>query len=68
MKRTFEDFLQEIFMRDNPMILDDNLPDAFDDWMGNLEVDECLRLAELYGKEQYTAGIESSTLPTTNTK
>ena len=47
---SFEDYLQEKHMKDNPEILDDNLPDAFSDWIADLNLDDWLRLGDNYGK------------------
>lgn len=57
-QRTFENFLQDIFMELQPGFLDDDLPDAFNAWLGNKDTDEIMEWAELYGREQYIAGKE----------
>lgn len=48
--KDFEDYLQEYFMRQNPHLLDDDIPDAFADWLSDLDTDDWLRLGDLYGK------------------
>lgn len=44
--QSFEDFLKDKFMEEEPAILDDDLPDAFDHWTSNLDVDEAMKFAE----------------------
>ena len=58
MKRTFEDFMQEVHGKLNPTVLDDDQPDHFDDWLGEQDGANVMDWAELYGKEQYIAGKE----------
>lgn len=55
-ERTFEDWLQEFHIKLYPQILDDDLPDAFNDWLQQLDVDELLRYGNLFAKEQNLAG------------
>ena len=51
MKNTFESFLQSYHCDTHPEILDDELPDAYNDWLGDLSVDEWIELGEKWGKE-----------------
>lgn len=45
----FEDFLHEYYSEEvNPTCLDDNLPDATSDWLGDLDVDEVIKLAGIF--------------------
>jgi len=47
--KTFEEFIEEQFMEgEGAMILDDELPDARDAWMQDLDVDEWLMYGERY--------------------
>ena len=39
-KPGFEDFLQEKHYEENPTLLDDDLSDAFDNWVANLEAED----------------------------
>ena len=49
--KDFEDFLQEKFIESNPTVLDDDIPNAFDDWLsGELDVDDWIRLGNQYAK------------------
>lgn len=46
-----EDFLLERHHELYPTILDDELPDAFNDWLGNLDAEDWMRYAEEYALE-----------------
>jgi hypothetical protein len=48
MFRNFEDFLQEKFIRQNPTVLDDDIPEAFDDWLISIEIDMWLEYGDEY--------------------
>jgi hypothetical protein len=50
MFKDFEDFLQDKFIRQNPTVLDDDIPDAFDEWLQEIEVDLWLEYGEEYAK------------------
>ncbi len=54
--QTFEEYLADIHIKIHPEILDDDLPDHFDNWLGELSGEDYMEWAELYGKEQYLAG------------
>ena len=56
-KETFEDFLQRMHSDDEPTVLDDDLPDAFDDWLSNLGVDLTIAYAEKWNVEQKLADL-----------
>jgi len=49
---TFEDYLNEVFMRENPTVLDDELSDAFDDWISDVDAKEIDELAIEYAEIQ----------------
>ncbi len=57
-KRTFEDFLRDFHYNLYPMVLDDDLPDHFDDWLGQIEPAEYVRWADLFAQEQFLAGMD----------
>ena len=57
-KQTFEQYLMDFHSKCYPEILDDDLPDAYNDWISNRDVDKIMEDAELYGKQQYVAGQE----------
>ena len=48
--KTFEQYLRELHAKDYTGT-DDDMPDAFEDWLGELDVADAIRLAENYGKE-----------------
>ena len=50
-KLTFEDFLMEKHGEDYRGT-DDNMPDAFNDWVDNLSIEEWFSLGDLYGVER----------------
>jgi hypothetical protein len=59
-RQTFEQFLaEEVHYKLFPTVLDDDLPDHFNDWLGTLDVENLMSWAELYGKAQYLAGEEA---------
>ena len=46
MKSKFEEYLYDWFMKFHPQVLDDDLQDKFDDWIGKLDPDELMILAD----------------------
>lgn len=56
MKRTFEQFMQDVHSDLFPNLLDDDIPDHFNDWIGEQDGSNIMDWAELYGREQYLAG------------
>jgi hypothetical protein len=46
--KDFEDFMQTMHMEDNPMLLDDDLPDHFGEWLGGLDGEEWLEYGQKY--------------------
>jgi hypothetical protein len=55
--KNFDDFLNDWFMKDYHGT-DDNAPEAFDDWMSNLEQHSLLALADLAIREAEIRGIQ----------
>ena len=51
MKQTFEQFLQAQLIKENPRLLDDQLPDAFDEWKEGISADEFIEFANKWGKK-----------------
>ena len=49
-KLDFEIWLMEYHCENNPEILDDMLPDCFNDWVCDLDVDDWIRLGNKYSK------------------
>ena len=49
----FEKFLENYFIEvEGSMVLDDDLPDAFSEWLVNLDQDKMMELAEEYATEE----------------
>ena len=48
--KTFENYLQDKFMENEPMVLDDDLPDAFEAWLSDLQADDFMQYGEEYGE------------------
>lgn len=57
-ERGFEEFLQDMHMKAEPQVIKDDLPDAFDRWLSNLDGEEYIQFADLYGREQRIVGAE----------
>lgn len=49
--KDFEDFLQDKFIRNNPMVLDDDVPDAFSEWLEDIDVNDLIKFADQYAKK-----------------
>ena len=58
-KETFEEFLGRMHMEDEPTVLDDDLPDAFDAWLSNLGIDLTIVYAEKWHVEQQLADLNN---------
>ena len=54
--KNFEDFLQDYHCKTHPTILDDDLPDAFDEWISGLDIDRWIYLGDKYLAEQLKEG------------
>ena len=50
MKKTFENYLQEVHMRQRSWVLDDDLPNDFDYWVSELQPDEIITYAQQWGE------------------
>lgn len=48
--KNFEEYLKEIHAELFPQLLDDDMPDHFDDWLGSLDGEEYINYADLYGE------------------
>ena len=49
--KRFEEFLQEQHMEAEPMILDDDLPDAYEAWICERDIQEIIDWAEEWGAQ-----------------
>lgn len=47
--KNFQDFLIDRFTKEEPTVLDDQFPDAFDEWVCDIEPDDWIKYAEIYG-------------------
>jgi len=54
--RTFEKFLEEVCFNVNPSVLDDDMPDFFNNWLGNLDGEDYIKWGDLYGQECFIKG------------
>ena len=46
--KSFEKFLEEKCFEDNPTVLDDDMPDFFDAWLGEQDVDSMMMYAQMW--------------------
>lgn len=46
--KSFEKFLDEKFFEDNPTVLDDDVPDSFDAWLGEQDVTSMIMYAQMW--------------------
>ena len=51
MKQSFEKWLQYKHVEVFPTLLDDDIPDHFDNWLGELEIDTVIKYADEWMKE-----------------
>jgi len=59
MKQTFNEFLEQKFIDENPTILDDDMPDGFSDWLGDQGVDLIIAYSEKWHLEQILSSINA---------
>lgn len=48
--KTFEEYLKDVCFEENPTILDDDMPDFFNIWLGEQDVDSLLMYSEGWGR------------------
>ena len=58
MKIDFEEFLKEIHARDYTGPNDD-MPESFDKWLGDLETEIWIDYANQFGQKQFDLGLEA---------
>jgi hypothetical protein len=59
---SFEDWLMDYYCSNDPddkHSLDDDIPDAYADWISNIDIDTLIKLGDLYGKEKYKQGHDA---------
>jgi len=44
--KTFEQHLEDICFEENPQVLDDDMADFLDDWLGGMGVDDIIKLGD----------------------
>lgn len=54
-KVNFEDYLQDVCFSKNTHVLDDDIPDYFNDWLGKLDNEELIEYGQMYGDSIKTA-------------
>lgn len=54
--QTFEDYLKDVHGGLFPTLLDDDMPDHFDNWLGSLDGEEYMKYAQAYGEHCYNRG------------
>lgn len=57
--KTFEDFLKDWHAKDYTGT-DDDMPDAYAEWLEDLEIDTWLSLGQVWGREQQIRGFQEA--------
>jgi type IV secretory pathway TraG/TraD family ATPase VirD4 len=55
-EETFEEFLKGVHCKMYQEVLDDDLSDHFDAWIGDMDAAQCMDWAEMYGRQQFLSG------------
>ena len=61
MKIDFEQYLQAEFFKLNPQVLDDEMGDKFDEWLGDENVDDIILFAQDYAEKVFKEVMEIGT-------
>ena len=56
---TFEDFLKDWHAKDYHGT-DDNMPDAFDNWLLDIGIEDILKFGDIWGREQQLRGFQEA--------
>ena len=48
--KSFEQYLEDRCFEENPTILDDDMPDFFDNWLGDQDIESLLVYSEGWGR------------------
>lgn len=59
-KIDFEEYLMETHAELHPTILDDDLIDAYQDWVCGLDIEDTIKYANDYARRQYCNGFMDS--------
>ena len=62
---SFEKYLEQVCFEANPMVLDDDMPDFFDDWLGSQNGEDYIRLADEYAQTLITQTVHATALAVT---
>ena len=57
--KSFEEYLMGYFM-DSNITTDDLLPDMYEDWIVEQDVEDVIRLANLYGEHKVIEGVSGA--------
>ena len=55
---SFENFLQEVCFTINPTVLDDDMPDFFENWISRLDGEDYTKYGQLYGEKVFFEGFD----------
>lgn len=58
--KNFEEFLQYKCSEINPTVLDDELPDCFDNWLSNVDIDDVVEYGNEFSKLKYNEGVQDT--------
>jgi hypothetical protein len=62
----FESYLMEVFSVLYPAQLDDDMPDNFDRWLGEMEQEDLIKRADLFAAAKHRQGIIEGMVKTRN--
>jgi len=48
---TFKEFLIEKFLEEEPQTLDNLIPDSFNDWLDNIDIEDVIDYADKYANK-----------------
>lgn len=57
---SFEKYLEKICFTIYPSVLDDDMPNFFDAWLGGLDGEDLIRYGNLYGGATFFEGREAT--------
>lgn len=59
-QKTFEDYMGDIHMELFPSLLDDDISDHFDNWLGELDGEDYMRFGEIVVLRERIEGIKEA--------
>ena len=57
-KVDFEGYLQDKFVEENPQVLDDDISDSFNDWLGGSEIQDIIDYGQRYAEKVYRGKVK----------